>query len=161
MGLLDQKFQMMYQIVLDRALDCASDDASDRVSSYASDNVASRALSRVSGHALGHVSGCASGRASSHVSGRASVIYQRVSGCTSPEHKHSGTWVFRNINVPELGFSRYIKTQFPTGRHHQMQSSSPPSLVHLSSPCRLPISACQINNSVPYPFFLPKKWIGN
>jgi len=147
MGLLDQKFQIMYQIVSDRALDCASDDASDRVSSYASDDVASRASSRASGHASGHVSGRASGRASSHVSGRASVMYQRVSGCTSPEHEHSGTWVFRNMNVPELGSFRYIETQFPTGRHHRMQSSSPSSLVHLLSLYRPPISACQFNKN--------------
>jgi len=145
MGLMDQKFQVMYQIVSDRALDCASDDASDRVSSYASDDVASRASSRASGHASGHVLGRASGHASSHVSERASVMYQHVSGCTSPEHEHSGTWAFRNINVPELGSSRYIETQFPTGRHHRMQSSSPSSLVHQPSPCRPPISACQIN----------------
>ena len=124
MGLLDQKFQIIYQIVSDRALDCASDDASDRVSSYASDDVASRASSHASGHASGH--------ASSHISGRASVMYQRVSGCTSPEHEHSRTWVFRNMNVPELGSSRYIETQSPINRHYQMQFSSP-AVTMLSS----------------------------
>ena len=102
MGLLDQKFQMMHQIVSDRVSDCASDDASGRVSGCASDDVSSR----VSGHASGRASGCVSGRASDRASGR-------VSGRASPEHGHSGTWVFRNVNVPELGSSRYIETQSP------------------------------------------------
>ena len=102
MGLLDQKFQMMHQIVSDRVSDCASDDASGRVSGCASDD----ASSRVSGHASGRASGRVSGRASDRASGR-------VSGRASPEHGHSGTWVFRNVNVLELGSSRYIETQSP------------------------------------------------
>ena len=106
MGLLDQKFQMMHQIVSDRVSDCASDDASGRVSGCASDDVSSRVSGHASVRASGRASGCVSGRASDRASGR-------VSGRASPEHVHSGTWVFRNVNVPELGSSRYIETQSP------------------------------------------------
>ena len=52
----------------------------------------------------------------------------------------------RNVDVPELGSSRYIKTQSPTDRHQSMQPSSSNSLTSLScSPYRPPTSADQIN----------------
>jgi hypothetical protein len=53
--------------------------------------------------------------------------------------------ISRNVDVPELGSSRYIETQSPTDRHYQLYQVYPaspalptsPALLH-RSPCRPP-----------------------
>ena len=52
----------------------------------------------------------------------------------------------RNVDVPELGSSRYIETRSPADRHHQSHQVHPVHLLHyIVHRVVLPTSAYQIN----------------